>query len=66
MLIQNAVNARGEENELYLSGGTIQAEGRGLSAPAGPDETVLDAGGLTLPPAFVDLQTHWRTPALGY
>ena len=48
MLIQNAVNARGEAVELYLSGGTIQAVGRGLAALAGPDEPVLDAGGLTV------------------
>ena len=64
MLIRNAVNARGEETELYLSGGTIQAVGRELAALAGPDEPVLDAGGLTVLPAFVDLHTHWRTPAL--
>ena len=66
MLIQNAVNARGEETELYLSGGTIQAVGRGLAALAGPDEPVLDAGGLTVLPAFVDLHTHWRTPGFEY
>ena len=53
MLIQNAVNARGEETELYLSGGTIQAVGRGLAAPAGPAETGLDAGGRTGPPGLV-------------
>ena len=66
MLIQNAVNARGEAVELYLSGGTIQAVGRGLAALAGPDEPVLDAGGLTVLPAFVDLHTHWRTPGFEY
>ena len=66
MLIRNAVNARGEETELYLSGGTIQVVGRGLAALAGPDEPVLDAGGLTVLPAFVDLHTHWRTPGFEY
>ena len=66
MLIQNAVNARGEETELNLSGGTIQAVGRGLAALAGPDEPVLDAGGLTVLPAFVDLHNHWRTPGFEY
>ena len=66
MLIQNAVNARGEAVELYLSGGAIQAVGRGLAALAGPDEPVLDAGGLTVLPAFVDLHTHWRTPGFEY
>ena len=39
---------------------------RTWSALAGEDETVLDAGGLTVLPAFVDLHCHWRTPGFEY
>ena len=67
MLIRNAVNARGEETELYLSGGTIQAVGRELAALAGPDEPVLDAGGLTVPAGLCGpAHPHWRTPGFEY
>ena len=66
MLIQHAVDVHGEEIELYLSEGKIQAVGRGLAALAGPEDAVLDAGGLTVLPAFVDLHVHWRTPGFEY
>src|SRR5699024_562152 len=66
MLLQNAVNARGEPIEIYTREGKIQAVGQGLAALAGPEETVLDAGGLTVLPAFVDLHCHWRTPGFEY
>ena len=66
MLIQHAVDVHGQEVELYLSGGRIQAVGRGLAALAGPDEPVVDAAGLTVLPAFVDLHVHWRTPGFEY
>ena len=66
MLIQHAVDVHGQEVELYLSGGRIQAVGQGLAALAGPDEPVVDAAGLTVLPAFVDLHVHWRTPGFEY
>ena len=66
MLIQHAVDVHGEELELYLRNGKIQAVGRGLEALAGPEEAVVDAKGLTALPAFVDLHVHWRTPGFEY
>ena len=62
MLLINAVNAAGRPVELFVKDGKIAAVGQDLSALAGEGETVLDAGGLTVLPAFVDLHCHWRTP----
>ena len=61
MLLINAVNAAGRPVELFVKDGKIAAMGQDLSALAGEGETVLDAGGLTVLPAFVDLHCHWRT-----
>ena len=61
MLLINAVNAAGRPVELFVKDGKIAAVGQDLSALAGEGETVLDAGGLTVLPAFVDLHCHWRT-----
>ena len=57
MLLINAVNAEGRPVELYVKDGKIAAVGQDLAALAGENETVLDAGGLTVLPAFVDLCT---------
>ena len=66
MLLINAVNAEGRPVELYVKDGKIAAIGQDLAALAGENETVLDAGGLTVLPAFVDLHCHWRTPGFEY
>lgn len=66
MLLINAVNAEGRPVELYVKDGKIAAVGQDLAALAGENETVLDAGGLTVLPAFVDLHCHWRTPGFEY
>ena len=66
MLLINAVNAAGRPVELFVKDGKIAAVGQNLSALAGEGETVLDAGGLTVLPAFVDLHCHWRTPGFEY
>lgn len=66
MLIQNAmlVDALGaREGDVLVRDGKIAAVGQGL-APDG--ETVLDAHGLTLMPAFIDLHCHFRTPGFEY
>ena len=52
MLLINAVNAAGRPVELFVKDGKIAAVGQDLSALAGEGETVLDAGGLTVLPAF--------------
>ena len=62
MLLVNAVNAEGRAVEVYVRDGKIAAVGQGLEALAGENEVVLDAGGLTILPAVVDLHCHWRTP----
>ena len=54
MLLIHAVNAEGHPLEIYIRDGKIAAVGQDLSALAGEGETVLDAGGLTVLPAFVD------------
>lgn len=64
MLLTNAVNTEGRPLEIYVKDGKIAAVGQDLSALAAENETVVDAGGLTVLPAFVDLHCHWRTPAL--
>lgn len=46
-----------------LKNGVITAVGEGLSAGG---DTVLDAGGRTLLPAFIDLHCHFRTPGFEY
>ena len=66
MLLVNAVNAEGRAVEVYVRDGKIAAIGQGLEALAGENEAVLDAGGLTILPAFVDLHCHWRTPGFEY
>ena len=48
MLLINAVNAEGRPVELYVKDGRIAAVGQDLAALAGENETVLDAGGLTV------------------
>ena len=55
MLLINAVNTEGRPLELYVKDGKIAAVGQDLAALAQEGETVLDAGGLTVLPAFVDL-----------
>ena len=62
MLLTNAVNTEGRPLEIYVKDGKIAAVGQDLSALAAENETVVDAGGLTVLPAFVDLHCHWRTP----
>ena len=66
MLLIHAVNTEGHPLEIYIRDGKIAAVGQDLSALAGEGETVLDAGGLTVLPAFVDLHCHWRTPGFEY
>ena len=59
MLLINAVNAEGRPVELYVKDGKIAAVGQDLAALAGENETVLDAGGLTVLPA------SWTCTATG-
>ena len=66
MLLVNAVNTEGRPMELFVRDGKIAAVGQDLEALAGENEVVLDAGGLTVLPAFVDLHCHWRTPGFEY
>ena len=56
MLLVNAVNTEGRPLEIFVKDGRIAAVGQELEALAGENETVIDAGGLTVLPAFVDLQ----------
>ena len=66
MLLTNAVNTEGRPLEIFVKDGKIAAVGQDLSALAAENETVVDAGGLTVLPAFVDLHCHWRTPGFEY
>ena len=66
MLLVNAVNTEGRPLEIFVKDGRIAAVGQELEALAGDNETVVDAGGLTVLPAFVDLHCHWRTPGFEY
>ena len=59
MLIKNARDAEGRKIEVLVRDGVIAALGLDLEADG---EDTLDAGGLTLLPAFIDTHTHWRTP----
>ena len=64
MLIKNArlVDANGERpGGLRIEDGRIAAVGEGLCER--PGEEVVDAAGLTVLPAFIDLHCHFRTPA---
>ena len=66
MLICNAVltDADGARpGDMRIENGVITAVGEGLSAGG---DTVLDAGGRTLLPAFIDLHCHFRTPGFEY
>lgn len=66
MLICNAVltDADGARpGDVRIENGVITAVGEGLSAGG---DTVLDAGGRTLLPAFIDLHCHLRTPGFEY
>ena len=48
MLLTNAVNTEGRPLEIYVKDGKIAAVGQDLSALAAENETVVDAGGLTV------------------
>lgn len=63
MLIRGARLENGQTVDLLLKEGKIFA--MGCSIPAHGEE-VLDAAGLTLLPAFIDLHCHWRTPGFEY
>ena len=67
MLIQNArlVDARGEtRGDVLTENGRIAAVGPHLTAPAGCE--AVDAAGLVLMPAFIDMHCHFRTPGFEY
>ena len=66
MLLVNAVNTEGRPLEIYVKDGRIAAVGQDLAPLAAEGEAVVDAGGLTVLPAFVDLHCHWRTPGFEY
>ena len=59
MLLTNAVNTEGRPLEIYVKDGKIAAVGQDLSALAAENETVVDAGGLTVLPAL------WICTAIG-
>lgn len=63
MIIKNAKTADGRVLDLWLQDGRIFAMGIGLPAQGGE---VLNAQGLTVLPAFIDLHCHWRTPGFEY
>ena len=50
MLLVNAVNTEGRPLEIFVKDGRIAAVGQELEALAGENETVIDAGGLTVLP----------------
>ena len=64
MLLVNAVNTEGRPLEIFVKDGRIAAVGQELEALAGDNETVVDAGGLTVLPAFVDLHCTGAPRAL--
>lgn len=67
MLIKNARAvdcAGGFEGDLRIEDGVIRQAGQGLVPHK--DEEVLDARGLWLLPAFVDLHCHFRDPGYTY
>lgn len=63
MLIRGAKLENGQTADLLLRQGKIAAIG--LELPAEGEE-VLEAGGRTLLPGFIDLHCHWRTPGFEY
>lgn len=58
-LTDEAMNARAD---LLIRDGKIAAIGQNLSC----DGAILDAGGLTVMPAFIDLHCHFRDPGYTY
>lgn len=63
MIIKNAKTTDGRVLDLWLQDGRIFAMGIGLPTHG---QQVLDAQGLTVLPAFIDLHCHWRTPGFEY
>lgn len=66
MLITNAAltDAKGERKaDLLIENGIITKIGQGLNSDG---HTVLNAEGLTVMPAFIDLHCHFRTPGFEY
>ena len=59
MLLTNAVNTEGRPLEIYVKDGKIAAVGQDLSALAAENETVVDAGGLTVLPARQRMRWTW-------
>ena len=54
--------ARGvdEVGDVLLRGGSVEAQGRSLSAP--DDAEVLDCAGAIIAPGFIDVHCHLREP----
>ena len=64
MIVKHAKDVNGTRCDVWISDGKIRAFGVDLPVPEG--EQVVDAGGLTLMPAFIDTHCHWRTPGFEY
>ncbi len=63
MLIKNAKLSDGTQVDVLIRDGKIAGLMQNMPAHG---EEVIDAGGRTLMPGFIDLHCHWRTPGFEY
>ena len=64
LVIKGGTTASGTKVEIAIENERVVATGRELTAE--PNDTVIDATGLIVAPAFVDVHVHLREPGYGY
>ena len=64
LILKGGVTASGEKTDIAIENEAIVAVAQNIS-PDG-DDTVIDAAGLIVAPAFVDVHVHLREPGYGY
>ncbi len=64
LILKGGVTASGEKADIAIENETVVAVAQSISPADG--DTVVDASGLIVAPAFVDVHVHLREPGYGY
>ena len=64
LILKGGVTASGEKADIAIENQTVVAVAQSISPADG--DTVVDASGLIVAPAFVDVHVHLREPGYGY
>ena len=64
MILKNGHIIGGEVEDIVIVDGIIAERGRNIETT--PEDVIIDASGLKVAPAFVDVHVHLREPGFGY